>query len=298
MSYKLEKKEPLSDNIKRIVSEELDAAIDSLNNQNIHEAVHEIRKRLKEIRALARLFRDEMGEDNFKTINAFFRDLGQELSPIRDLTAHMETIEALNLRYGDHVYVNFFKSLTHSLETERNQLEKKLMQEKFFSENIMQKLEYGRKELASWPVNTNDISVILPGIERVYKRGKCALTAAYRDPRKETFHEWRKRVKYLWYQILLLQDLWPGLFTTLEVEVHELADFLGDDHDLMVLNDKLLSPEFGVKDDKQKEMLHALISEYSEHLRKSAKLKGELIYAEKPKNFTKRIGKYAEVSWN
>lgn len=298
MTYKLKKDQPLKKNITSVAAEEVDGCLHSLKNLNIHEAVHDIRKRLKKLRALARLVRDEMGKENYKSINIYYRDLGRELADFRDLTAHIESIEALRARYGDHLYVNFFNSVIKQVEKERDKMEEELKARDFFSEHLVSKLEYARKEMVKWPVKTNDISIILPSINRVYTRGKKALENAYKDPGKENFHEWRKRVKYLWYQMLLLQDTWPELFSTFEAEIHELADFLGNDHDLMVLNDKLQKDGFKLDDPQQQELIHAVVKEYSEHLRENARVKGELIYAEKPEDFTARIANYTKVNWN
>ncbi len=298
MAYKLDKSYPLKKSITTVAIEEIEGCLDSLESLNVHEAIHDIRKRLKKLRALVRLVRDELGEDNYKSINIFFRDLGRELSDLRDLTAYMETVELLRSRYGDHIYVNFFNSIIREVKKERDELEAKLRAEGFFSNHLMEKLSYARKEMIKWPVESDSIRIILPSIERVYKRGRKAMNNAYDNPEKEIFHEWRKRVKYLWYQTLLLQETWPEMFETLEQEIHLLADYLGDDHDLMELNDKLKLDGFNLEDGNQKELVHALVQEYSEHLRENAKTKGELIYAEKPGRFTDRIGKYTETNWN
>jgi len=297
MLYKLDKEKSLVSNISRIADEEIDACLDSLENLNIHEAVHDIRKRLKKLRALSRLVRDELGKKNFKAINTYFRDLGREISDLRDLTAHLETIDLLKERYGKHIYVNFFKVFTNQITQERDELEETLKAENFFTDHLVEKLKKAKEELTSWPVDSNKIEIILPGIERVYKRGCKALDKAYKVPNKENFHEWRKRVKYLWYQTLLLQDIWRNFFDTLEAEIHQLADFLGNDHDLMELKEKILSADFELQDESQKELMLALINEYSESLRAEARTKGELIYAESPKDFKKRIGKYTEINW-
>lgn len=298
MVYKLNKEKSLIKNISRIANEEIEASLEALESLNIHEAIHDIRKRLKKLRALCRLVRDELGEDNYKSINIYFRDLGKEISDFRDLTAHLETIEMLNEHFGKHLYVNFFKTFTRQIEEERNQMENTLRAQNFFSEYLVEKLEKAKKELTSWPVDSNNIDIILPSIERVYKRGQKALYNAYKTPEKETFHEWRKRVKYLWYQTLLLQDTWPNFFDTLETEIHELGDLLGNDHDLMVLKEKILAEDFRLKEETHRELMIAIINEYSNSLRNKAKTKGELIFAESPEDFKKRIGKYTEINWN
>ena len=298
MSYLLEKERSLKKNINTIALEEIEGCLYSLENLDIHEAVHDIRKRLKKLRALARLFRDEMGEENYKEINIFFRDLGRELSDLRDLTAHMETLEILKERYGKFLYVKFFKNIVAELEVERAKMTEELKAQDFFSNYLPEKLNHAKDNFTNWPLNTNEIEIIVPSIQRVYARGKKALKRSYKNQNKENFHEWRKRVKYLWYQTLLLQETWPQLFETMEAEIHQLADFLGDDHDLMVLKQKIHQPDFSVKDEAHKDLLEAIVDKYSETLRAQAKTKGELIYAEKPDDFSKRIGNYTNINWN
>lgn len=298
MSYKLEKQESLPKTVQRVAIEEIDASLESMKTMNVHEAVHDVRKRLKKLRALARLVRDEMGEKDYKEINIYFRDLGRDLSPIRDLTAHIETIEALRARYGDHLYALFFNTVIKEIEKERDEMEAKLKEQEFFSKYVVEKLQKAQKSVKKWPVKSKDLQVGLPGVERVYKRGYKAMHRSAESPEDKIYHEWRKRVKYLWYHYRLLEDLWPGLFSTLQSEVHDLADLLGNDHDLVVLNEKLKSGDLELKENKQKEVLEALSQEYSDDLRQRSQALGQLIFAEKPKVFTERIGKYIEMNWD
>ncbi len=132
MNYKLEEGLSVKKNIVSVAETEVSGCIYSLEQLPLHEAIHDIRKRLKKLRALARLFRDEMGEEEFKNINIFYRDLGRDLAPIRDLTAHLETIEAIKARYGDHIYASFFNSLNKEILKQRDELEKELKQKTSF----------------------------------------------------------------------------------------------------------------------------------------------------------------------
>ncbi|AVR45895.1 hypothetical protein C7S20_11885 [Christiangramia fulva] len=296
MNYKLQPGLSLKKNIVTVAEDEVNASLKSIDEMNIHEAVHNIRKRFKKIRALARLVRDEMGEENYKNINIFYRDFGRELSELRDLTAHLETIQALRQSYGDHLYANFFNSLTKEIQALRDKLEEELKEKKFFSEYIPRQLRLASKKKVTWPVEKDDIQIILPSIKRVYKRGRKAMLKAEEEPTAAVYHEWRKRVKYLWYQLRLLEDAWPNLFDAWEDEVHSLANFLGDDHDLVVLKEKIENGSLEIPD-KQKELLLAIIKKSSENLRKKAHEIGKLIYAEEPKTFKNRIKNYAENGW-
>lgn len=289
MSYQLDKNLVLSKNINSIASEEIQESLNSLNNLGIHDAIHDIRKRLKKIRALARLVRDELGEENYKVINIYFRDLGREISDFRDLSALLEIINSLSERYGNYLDPNFFYNLRKQIEKRRNLMETALKDRNFFSVHLVNKLNYAQKELVNWPVSSNSLQIILPSIERVYSRGKNAMENAYKYPSKENFHEWRKRVKYLWYQSLLIQSIWPQFFESFQQELDELANSLGTDHDLLVLQEKINSGFLIIKDPIQLELMNAIIDKYSDFLRLNAKIKAELIYAESPQEFLKRI---------
>jgi CHAD domain-containing protein len=55
------------------------------------------------------------------------------------------------------------------------------------------------------------------------------------SPTDTLLHVWRKRAKYLRHQVEALNVLDPAHLLKLEVELEQLTDLLGDDHDLAVL---------------------------------------------------------------
>ena len=75
-------------------------------------------------------------------------------------------------------------------------------------------------------------------IEEVYATGRESLRAARQTPTSERLHEWRKDTKYLWYDLQILEPLWPGVMTEWAAQAHRLSEYLGDDHDLAVLGNK------------------------------------------------------------
>ena len=86
-----------------------------------------------------------------------------------------------------------------------------------------------------WPLSHDSFEAVAKGLERTYRRGRRAFKAALEEPSAEALHEWRKRVKDLWYEHTLLRELWPPVMSATGDEAHELSDRLGDDHDLVVL---------------------------------------------------------------
>ena len=86
-----------------------------------------------------------------------------------------------------------------------------------------------------WPLERESFDAVCEGLERTYRRGRRDLREARAEPSVEALHEWRKRVKELWYHHTLLRELWPPVMAATGDEAHALADRLGDDHDLAVL---------------------------------------------------------------
>jgi CHAD domain-containing protein len=104
----------------------------------------------------------------------------------------------------------------------------------------------------------------------------------------ETVHEWRKRVKDLWYQLRLVRKAWPDQLDPLAEDAHALADQLGDHHDLTVLAADLA----GREELAESGVLAALIERRQSELLDAALKLGARLYAEKPKAFERRLGSY------
>jgi len=119
----------------------------------------------------------------------------------------------------------------------------------------------------------------------VYRRGRDAFKDARDDGDAGDFHEWRKRVKYLRYQVDVLNRLWPGLMATLEDELHALSDNIGHHHDLHVLQETVhrLDPRFEAGDER--ELFDALVARTQERVAESALFRGARFYHPSPGDF-------------
>jgi CHAD domain-containing protein len=125
---------------------------------------------------------------------------------------------------------------------------------------------------------------------RAYARGRDALACVERERSVEALHEWRKRVKDLWYHQRLLRDAWTAPLKAMAAESHRLADLLGDDHDLAVLAERVTGSEGSATLDN--ETLLSLIAERRAELQEAALELGHRIYAEKPKAYGRRLARY------
>src|SRR5438309_12126804 len=93
--------EPLVDGIRRVVREEIDAAVAGLREgADTRRAVHETRKAIKKIRAVLRLVRSAFSKTQLRTEDHRFRDAGRELAALRDAHVQLRAVEKLPAKNG------------------------------------------------------------------------------------------------------------------------------------------------------------------------------------------------------
>ena len=93
-------------------------------------------------------------------------------------------------------------------------------------------------------------------------------------------------MKDLWYQSRLLAEVCGPSIVGQAKDAHALADLLGDEHDLAVLDQKLTH---GLPAPVDVDGVRELIAHRREELRAEALRIGGRVYAEKPKAFRRRM---------
>jgi CHAD domain-containing protein len=112
------------------------------------------------------------------------------------------------------------------------------------------------------------------------------------DPSPENAHEWRKRAKDLWYQLRIVRDAWPEVIGPMADQAHELADVLGDHHDLAVLADDAAKRSELFTEASGVDALIELTARRQQELLERVLGLGKRLYAEKPKAFSRRFESY------
>ncbi|MDX1641630.1 MAG: CHAD domain-containing protein [Balneolaceae bacterium] len=296
MSIRLNYQEDFSEGLKRLMIEECETALENIekadDEESRHEAVHEVRKAFKKVRACLRLVRDEI--DYYSEENKWFRDQGRIISDIRDATADIEALAELKEQYESELYKNSFKDLREGLLTYRKELADQIFREENRLNEIRNDLLEKVEKIPSWNLDIQSFEEIRPSIERTYGRGLNGLQESIKEGKIEHFHEWRKRVKYLRYQIDILNRLWPQVFKTLEDELHDVTDLTGFLHDMHNLQNSARRLDDPFSDEEERILFYALSDKQQEYLKKHALLKGQKFYIDSPSDFCDRF----EVYWN
>jgi excisionase family DNA binding protein len=295
MNYELELHESLGEGTKRIIAELVSAVHDSMIDPQPtrEEAVHEARKSFKRIRAALRLARNETGQTWYRRENAFYRDSSRMLAPVRDSTVLVLTLDAVTEAYANIVPPETFASIRQKLEQRHEDIVQELLDNQDVMATVARRMEAGLDRLQEMPVSSEEFEIYGEGLRRVYRRGRQAMQRALDDPEDPVkFHEWRKRVKYLWYHMDTFQQAWPVVLGDLANELHLLSDFLGDAHDLVVLKETLLAEPELAEGNQNLTTLLALIDRRRQSLEEASWTLGQRLYVERPGDFVRRIQTY------
>jgi CHAD domain-containing protein len=294
VSYRLEPGEKVGPGVKRIIKEQIDQSVSGLEGPDDRdEVVHDVRKRLKKIRAALRLVRLEIGEDVYKPENICYRDAGRRLSPVRDSFVKVETLDLLLDRYGDYLDAEALEPLRGRLLTRHADTVTKVLDGGHAMEDVLDTLRDARARVDALPIEATGTDAFYGGLRKVYKRGHNRLADAYDDPTVGAFHEWRKRVKYLWYHERILENVWAPVLEEMADQTHDLSDYLGDAHDLAELR-ALLKGDPDLVSIAPRDLVIGLLNQEEDRLRTAARPVGERIYLESPDAFTDRLAGY----WN
>ena len=298
--FKLAGGEFLATGLQRVSLEQLDYAIDALTGMRIDIGIHEARKALRRARALLRLVRDPLGDRTYRAENVALRDAGRLIGGSRDATVMVETVAGLAFLYRDVLAPGAFDVLRGHL-LERDKLIRRRVSGDRIDEVVLS-LGAARERFAAWPSREGSAGTldegygtVEAGIHRVYRRGRNRMADAYREGTPEAFHVWRKRVRYLRFQMALLDGMWPRVQTRIVTDLAYLADALGADHDLAELYRLLDEEPEMLPDENARHLLQGLLVRNRTRLQAAARPVGARLYAEEPTAFTSRLGVYWEA---
>ena len=292
MPYRLKASESVPEGIKRIVIEELDSATGQLSRNDHNrrdEAIHEARKSVKKIRGALRLVQPQLGA-TYRKENRRLRDVGRKLSEFRDAAAIIETFDSVVEKHKESLQKNTLESIRQALDKRKRKTEQSSDFETVVK-GAISTFRATKKRVPAWPLKADGFRAIVPGLKNTFRRGRKAMAAVQKDPRPENFHEWRKRVKDHWYHVRLLENVWTEVMQAHEASLKNLETWLGDDHNLVVLREKLESKPDDYGDQKDIELFLTLAGEYQKELREKAISLGQRVYEEKPRQFAKNIAK-------
>lgn len=297
MSYKLENNETLSFGLKRIVLELIDKSVFNLSkgNGSFNEDIHDTRKNFKKIRTVLRLMKSNLDDARFQTENSFYRDTGRTLSDLRDSSVLIQTFDKL-LKNSETEMSNYDFTVFRSFLLDKHKTISAAKSKKSTVINsLTTDLILARSRVFDYPLSGDKFKIIKKNLQRIFEQGQTMMYAVFSEAVKENIHEWRKRVKDLWYSMRILSNLWLEIMSPLVVLLGKLSDTLGDANDLFLLKERIISNENKFKDNQHTRELINFIDKRINDLLRDARFVGRKIYSENSKYFIGRMQNYYEI---
>ena len=203
MSYELRADQSLGKNLRRLFRQQIDAALAVAKGaaEPDDTRVHAIRKHLKKARAVLQLARKEIGKA-FRREDRQLREIGQLMTEIRDAEVHLQTMR--QVEDATHHHYLSFQKMERLLALE---LENFRLAFGDWDKAAIPLLERTRDQVKHWRMGDYRSKQLRRSVQRSYKSGRRALAAAKAKPSAAKFHELRKQVKLLGYQLRILRPL-------------------------------------------------------------------------------------------
>lgn len=295
MPFQLKPDKSVEKNVRRLAGTQIDKALVGLTGRDgagLEEVVHDARKRFKRVRALIRLAEDGLGRKLAEREDVRFRDAGRPLSEVRDAGVLVQALDDLLDRFGDQGRPEAFKMAREALLCRKREITRRVLGEEDSMAKVARALEQARGNLKRWAIAGDEWGAFESGLSRIYRRGRKAFQEALKAPTDERLHEWRKRVKDLWYVMEILKPIRPRYTEVRGEEAHKLADALGDDHDLAVLRQAISAPEETPCDCASADVIPPLIDRRRAELQRDAFAIGPRLLGDPPSKFISRLRAY------
>lgn len=253
-----------------------------------NQAIHEARKDFKKFRALLRLVKGQIKHTVLAEHQRAIRDAGRLLAEARDSSVLLETMALLGEQQSHLPKEVVYGAILSHLQEEHHTIIKRLLGESTIATVILVARER-QEAVADWKLRIKTYKPLYKGMEQSYTAGRKALALAAAEPTSENLHNWRKRVKDLYYQLGFFESFWSNTTREFSEDLGHLADLLGEEHDLAVLRHTLeLAPELAIEQDSS-QFLFDLIAQRREALQAEIWILGVHLYKAKPEKFIMRI---------
>lgn len=287
MAYRLKSDKLTGKTLRKVSIEQTGRALEALSKETVlPEDVHEARKAVKRVRSLLKLLEPELPAQTFRARYKGIGKAGDHLAGARDRHVLDVTLDKLVLRFGKD-----FKPVATAVRAMLDAAAPAEQPSRLAQDELDQAKHVFAQEarrLGKLSVPGKGFDLIAAGLEETYRTAKKNFASAYRQPSDDRFHEMRKAVQWHWRHMALLSRCWPEYFALRVEACRELAEALGDDHDLAVLMDVVHRDA----DKAIRTKAEAAVRLRQGELRKQAYALAERLFAETPGAFRRRMACY------
>jgi CHAD domain-containing protein len=275
--------------VRRIAADRIDDALAAIDDVNLDrdKAVHTVRKRCKELRALVRLVAPSLRR-NAKGEDRAIRGIARSLCGQRDAAVMAATFERIAAEDAARLDPAVVDTVRHALANAKAPYADPARA----LDGVRDPLLAARGRATAWRLDEKGWKALSDGLERTFRSARKAMKPALKSGDDEELHEWRKDVKAHAYHLRILRPLWPEVLKPASAAADRLGEALGEHHDLAVLATRIEADADRLGWQDSVVPLVAICRERQDGLEREAASLGARLFAEKPGAIADRLGGY------
>jgi CHAD domain-containing protein len=250
------------------------------------EAIHDARKRVKKARAILLVVDEDHGRGLAKSAKRL-RAVNRSLSCLRDADALIETVDMLRRKrpalFSEHV----FARIRRELLLQKARMLRRVTRGRAW-EKTVSRLRKAERQAASWRTEHDAFDALAPGLKTTHRRARKALARAKDSNAAADFHEWRKTLKVLWYELRLVGSGTPAIAGDIRA-LRSAERWLGDDHNLVVLCARLCKDTSVCRTELDVARIQRVVDTMQRGLHRSAIARTRSIFSVKPRDYVARV---------
>jgi CHAD domain-containing protein len=288
MAFRIRPNESMAHGLRRLAKKELASAREGLRRSKGPDksAIHEARKSVKKVRAIADVVKDDDGHGLSGAMKGL-RGVNRVLSAARDADAMNETLSKLLERQPRLLSEHTVARLRRLLSRHNHAVAQSADRADAWRD-AADELRDLRSDVKRWSPAHRRFGALAPGLRATHKRGRKAMARALESQRDTDFHEWRKQIKALWYELRLIEDAGPTIQRAVKA-LDEAESSLGDDHNIVVLRAHVSAIHSLAHDSVELQGFWRNAQQVQQRLRRKAIASAEAIYSTAPRVFMRQV---------
>lgn len=287
MGFRLKSGQSVSNEIRRIVLQQLDRAtseLTSIGDPESDEAIHDARRRVKKIRAIIRLVRPVLDKEH--RADPALRQVSKLLAPVADGQGVIDTLNQMSKRYRRELPPKMAEAIRSDLVDRGRRIDTQASKEGVL-EKAQMTLRAERQRVKKWKISADGFRAVAPGLKASVRRARGAMVDAWLHPTASHHHTWRRHVKNHWFHVRLLGARCGYRLQSYQRQLEALDGILGEYHNLVLLHEVLVSDTALQRVEVARCL--SIVERYQRALRRNAHVLGIRIYSEKPRRFVRRV---------
>jgi CHAD domain-containing protein len=290
IDFALQADEPLKRGLLRVADNLVKSAVERIKNPTSDrvEDLHFVRVTIKRLRAILGLIRPAIKKRAFDRENVRLRTAARRLSSARDADVARQTLATLPFAEQSEM-----DSAAAALAGFRKNGAPEADMSKTMKMTALD-LDQTRRNFHRLQISRDEWKAIEPGLRKVYRQCRKRMRRALRHGDDDAYHKWRIWIKRLYYELQMLQFVWPARLTKMVAGLNKLQDQIGADHDLVVLKRSLdRSPDrFGGSESVERVIRS--VNDQRRKLKRRTDPLGKAILDQTARNFVCELGQH----WN